>query len=150
MARIITHMYGKVVPLALLFGLAVTTIVVGTLFGFRGERGEPFALADLATTTVTVTNVAPVWTVDAEENPASSTGTPTNVGDNTRWLGTGTDSNNEPYYLLICNTSAAPTASATGAPWCASGAIRWAVSALTPSGQVATATRPITVQKCAA
>lgn len=128
-------------PLALLFGFAVTTIIVGTLFNSRTSPRDLAYAQDAATTTVTVTNVAPIWSTNAEENPASSTGTPTNVGSDTRWLGTGTDSNDEPYYMIVCSTSTLPVASSTGAPWCVGGTIRWGVSALTPSGQVATATR---------
>src|SRR3989344_5816407 len=112
MARLIKKMHGRVVPLALLFGFAITTIVVGTLFNSR-TASRNLARADSATTTVTVTNVAPTWAVDAEENPASSTGTPTNVGSDTRWLGTGFDSNDEPYYMVVCSTSTAAVASAT-------------------------------------
>ena len=96
-----------------------------------------------ATTTVTVLNTPPNWTVDAQEaSPGSSTSTPTNVDASTSWNGTATDPNNDSFYLLICKTSSTPSGGAGGAaPTCGGGAgNQWAVSAVAASGNNATAT----------
>lgn len=92
-----------------------------------------------ATTTVTVLNTPPVWTVTAREWYASATTTPTNVGTSTWWTAIGTDSNAESYYLLICKSSSTPIAVAGGAPRCGGGGTdQWAVSAATASGASST------------
>lgn len=93
----------------------------------------------MATTTVTVLNTPPQWTVDAQELAGSSTSTPTNAGDVVSWVAIGTDSNNEPYYLLICSTSASPTPNVSAAPNCDAPTNQWAISASTTSGTQATA-----------
>ncbi len=104
------------------------------------EIRVPTASADDVTTSVTVLNTPPVWTVDAQESPASSTTTPTNSGSAVTWVATATDSNAESYYLLICKTSGAPTAVSSAQPTCNGGiSNQWAVSALTASAAQATA-----------
>ena len=93
-----------------------------------------------ATTSVTVLNTPPQWTVNAYELIESSTSTPTNSGDQVQFAAVATDSNNEPYWLLICSNNATPTAgSSTTTPTCGAGATQWAVSATTSSGSQATA-----------
>jgi len=139
MSKIIKTMHGRTVPLVLILGMIVAVLVGGTFFNPHRQKSD-LAKADTATTSVTVTNTAPQWTVDAEESPASSSSTPTDVASTTRWVGTGSDSNAEPYYLIICTNANTPTPSTTGAPWC-TGAAMWAVSPSTPSDQTATATR---------
>lgn len=91
------------------------------------------AQGGIATTTVTVLNTPPQWTGNAREETASATNTPTNVGDLVTWVATGTDSNSEDYYLLICSASNAPSSTAGGAPTC-NGGPTWAVSTATISG----------------
>lgn len=95
-----------------------------------------------ATTTVTVLNTPPNWTVDAQENPGSSTSTPTNAGSNVVWSAVATDPNSDSYYLLLCKTTSTPTAGVGGgAPTCNGGAgNQWGVSTLTASGANATTT----------
>jgi len=88
----------------------------------------------IATTTVTVLNTPPQWTVDAQEYGGSSTTTPTNAGDVMSWTALGTDSNSDPYFLLICSTSATPTPNTNAAPNCDTAPHQWAVSASTTSG----------------
>ena len=81
--------------------------------------------ADSVTTSVTVGNSAPAFTVTPFEDPASSTTTPTNVGSNVVFKATATDANNDNYYLILCSTNSvtpvngsAPTCVAT--TWCTS------------------------------
>jgi len=100
----------------------------------------PTAIADDVTTSVTVLNTPPTWTVNAQEATESSTTTPTNTGTALSFTATATDSSNDNYYLLICKTSGAPTPNASAAPSCNGGVgNQWAVSGATASGAQATA-----------
>lgn len=104
------------------------------------EVNVPRASADDVTTSVTVLNTPPTWTVVAQESTESSATTPTNAGATLTFTGTGTDSSNDNYYLLICKTSGSPTANASAAPTCNGGVgNQWAVSGATASGVAATA-----------
>jgi hypothetical protein len=90
--------------------------------------------ADDVTTSVTVGNSAPGFTVAVAESPASDSTTPTNDGSNVTFTATATDSNNENYYLAICKTDAI-TAVNDAAPTCDGG--NWCVSTSTTSGSQA-------------
>ncbi|MEK7608599.1 MAG: hypothetical protein AAB495_03390 [Patescibacteria group bacterium] len=97
--------------------------------------------ADTATTSVTVVNTPPNWSVDAQEYVVSSTSTPTNASSTVTWVGTAIDDNSENYYLLLCKTTSTPTANASAAPTCAGGASnQWGVSPSTISSIQATTT----------
>ena len=88
---------------------------------------------ETVTTTVTVGNSAPSFTVQPYEDPASTTTAPTAIGANVVFRATATDSNAESYYLLVCSTGSA-TATNGGAPTCAAGATTYCTSSLTASG----------------
>ncbi len=103
--------------------------------------------AQTATTSLTVLNTPPAFTVNAYEVVESSTSTPTNSSDTIQWAAVGTDSNGAPYFLLICSTNATPTANnainssnlGTEPPTCSpTSTVQWGVSAATPSGSLAT------------
>ncbi|MFZ2555216.1 MAG: hypothetical protein WAZ27_03845 [Minisyncoccia bacterium] len=127
---------GKVTIAASILGFVT---ILGAFF-ILFELRVPSASADDVTTSVTVLNTPPVWTVNATENPASSTTTPTNAGSTVTFTATATDSNAESYYLIICKTSGAPTANSSTQPTCNGGVSnQWAVSALTASAAQATA-----------
>ena len=128
---------GKITFLMIFLGL----IAIATLFIFNLPSTDiPRLKADVATTSVTVLNTPPSWTVDAQESPESSTSSPTNVGTSTGWIATATDPNGQDYWLLICKTSATPTPGVP--PECAGGSEnRWARSATTSSGAQAYASR---------
>lgn len=121
-------------------GIAALVVICVAVFGILFDAHVPSARADDVTTSVTVLNTAPTWTVDVQEYGGSSTTTPTNSGGVVSWIATATDSSGDNYYLLICKTSGAPTANISAAPTCNGGvANQWAVSASTASGAVATA-----------
>lgn len=104
------------------------------------EFRVPTVSADDVITSVRVLNTPPVWTTDAQEEYESSTTIPTNVGTSSQWITTGTDSNGENYYLLICKTDSAPTANSGAAPTCNGGISNtWALSPSTASGSQARA-----------
>lgn len=127
---------GKV-TLAALSGVAVGLFIFIAFVSYNVK--VPTVSADNVTTSVYVLNTPPLWTVDAEEQTASATTTPTNAGSAVTWIATATDSNNDDYYLLICKTSATPTANSGAAPNCGGGiSNQWAVSALTASAAQAT------------
>lgn len=88
-------------------------------------------IADTVTTSVTVGNSAPVFTSGPAENPASSATTPTNVGGNTTWEATATDSNGEDYYLIICSSNSVTPRNGQS-PTC--GSTTWCTSSATTSG----------------
>lgn len=128
---------GKVTLFTVLGG-SVMFLAFFTFLSFDGH--VPRANADDVTTSVHILNTPPTWTVDAQEEYESSTANPSNVGTTTSWIATGTDSNNDSYYLLICKTGAAPTATTGGAPHCGGGdSNQWAISPLTASAAQARA-----------
>ncbi len=126
---------GKVTVLTALVGVVI--FMVAFLLNIGAKEIQQVG-ADFATTSVTVLNTPPQWSVDAQEETESSTTTPTNSESEVAWVATATDSNDEDYYLLICNTSVAPSSTVSGAPTCNS-PIQWAVSASTTSGSEARA-----------
>lgn len=124
---------GKASIFALFMGVGI--ILAGLVIDLPTVGFIQHATAANATTSVTVLNTPPDWTVYAGEDPGSSTTSPTNVGSQISWRGTATDSSGDSYYLLVCKTGASSTVSG-GVPTCAGGNTlnRWAVSALTLSG----------------
>lgn len=129
---------GKITVITALIGVVVFAVMF--LLNLGAQELKQVEAQGLATTTVTVLNTPPQWTVDAQESTESSTTTPTNSGSAVTWIATATDSNSESYYLLICSNGNAPTATSSPAtPTCGSGAVRWAVSALTASAAQASA-----------
>lgn len=129
---------GKITLLTVFFGVIV--IILGMFLDSRNVGKFQTVFANTATTSVTVLNTPPNWTVDAQESTESSSSTPTNSGSVLTIVGTGTDDNAENYYLLICKTGSAPTANSGAAPSCNGGiSNQWAVSASTLSGTQASA-----------
>ena len=122
---------------------ALSSASIIFVFGFAMllEVHVPHVSADDVSTSVRVLNTPPSWTVDAQESTESSTSTPTNSGSVITWTGTGTDSSNDNYFLLICKSSTtAPTAVSNAPPVCGGGiSNQWARSATTTSGVQATA-----------
>ena len=132
------HTAGKITVLTAITGVFV--FAVAFLFNLGAqELRHVEAQSNQATTSVTVLNTPPQWTVDAEEEIESSQTYPTNSGSQVSWIATATDSNAENYYLLICSTGDAPTATAGGAPTCDPGGTQWAVSGSVTSGSQARA-----------
>jgi hypothetical protein len=133
---------GKITVLTAFAGLLV--FMFALVFDFGTQEFNRVS-AQSATTTLTVLNTPPAFTLDAYEVIESSTSTPTNSGDVLQWAAIGTDSNAAPYFLLICSTNASPTAFAaagpgslgTQAPACDAADVQWGVSASTTSGELA-------------
>ncbi|MEM9336465.1 MAG: hypothetical protein AAGA35_01245 [Patescibacteria group bacterium] len=136
---------GKITVVTVFFGFAIFALVF--LFNV-GKTEIERVIAQTATTTLTVLNTPPDW-VNAQsvarELVESSTSSPTNSGDVVSWTGTADDSNNAPYFLIVCDTDVAPVPTAntlgvgTAPPTCGSGARTWAISASTTSGATAVA-----------
>ncbi len=133
---------GKITIVTALSGM----LIFAFIFLFNAGKTELMKVeAQSATTTLTVLNTPPQWTTMAYEQTESSTSTPTNSSSNVTWAAVGEDSSNAPYFLLVCSTSATPTANAapsllllgTAPPEC-DGGIQWGVSASTTSNTLAT------------
>jgi hypothetical protein len=132
----------KLAAFILLFSFFVAAAIVETtFFGSDSIQHARFAIAQsTATTTVTILNTPPLWTVNAFEAPASATSTPTNAGNTVTWQAVGTDPNSDNYYLLLCKNSSTPIAANGAAPSCnGGGSNQWAVSTSTVSGASSTA-----------
>lgn len=136
---------GKISIMTALAGLVV--FVLAFLFNAGTNELMKADATSTASTTLTVLNTPPQWTTLAFEEFESSTTTPTNTGRNISWIGVANDSNNQPYFLIVCSGSATPTPAAaagygslgTAPPSCAPTSTLWAVSASTTSGTMARA-----------
>jgi len=95
-------------------------------------------LADSVSTSVTVGNSAPSFTVGPAESSESSSTSPTNVGSSVTFTATATDSNTEDYYLIVCSSNSVSPVNGS-APTC--GATQWCVSTSTDSGVQASCSR---------
>lgn len=137
---------GKITVLTSLIGVVVFAVVFLLNVGAK-EFQQAEAQSGQATTTITVLNTPPQWTVNAQEETESSTSTPTNSGDDVAWVAIGTDSNSAPYFLLVCdgpnaaepNAASGPGSLGTAPPNCTATSTQWAVSASTTSGTQARA-----------
>lgn len=86
--------------------------------------------AESVTTSVTVGNSTPTFTVQPYETVTSSTSSPTNVGTTVTFTATGTDGNDDNYYLAICKSNSI-TANNEAVPTCDGG--NWCISSSTSS-----------------
>ena len=96
-------------------------ILIGLVIGIGLNLGKPEVQADTAGTSVTVGNAAPTWTVNASEDPDSTSAAPTDVGDDVYFTAQASDPNGEEWYLAICKASGAPTPATDGPPTCNGG-----------------------------
>ena len=134
---------GKITILTAIAGFAV--FILAFLFNAGTNELMNAEATSTASTTLTVLNTPPQWTVFAFEEFESSTTSPTNSGRQISWVGTATDSNDQPYFLIVCSSSATPTARAASSyatlgsmpPLCNATSSLWGVSASTTSGQPA-------------
>lgn len=137
---------GKITILTALSGVLIFAFVFIFNIGKTELQKVEAQGTGAATTTLTVLNTPPVWTVGQEgrETTPSSTSTPTNSGSIVSWTGLAIDSNGAPYFMIICSTNATPTpvqsttTLGTAPPICSAG-VQWARSTSTVSGLVATA-----------
>ncbi len=79
-------------------------------------------------TSVTVGNAPPSFTVDPHEDPTSSSTSPTDAGQNVTFKATADDPNGEDWYLAVCKTNEI-SATNGGAPTCPGG--EWCISTAT-------------------
>lgn len=136
---------GKITIVTALAGLVVFCFAF--LLNLGATELQQALAQGVATTTITVLNTPPQWSVEAREEEESSTANPTNSGAQVTWIATATDSNSAPYFLLVCSTAATPTAHpapdqfslGTVPPTCAATSTQWAVSTGTVSNTQARA-----------
>lgn len=91
--------------------------------------------SEQVSTSVTVGNSAPSFTVTPFETTASTGTSPTNVGSQVTFQGRGSDGNSDNYYLAICKGTGI-TANNNNLPTCTAG--NWCISSSTASGADAT------------
>lgn len=77
-------------------------------------------MADDVSTSVVVGNSVPVFTVNPFEDPASTSASPTNEGNNVTFKATATDANGDQWKLLICKTNSVSGTSCADGTWCSS------------------------------
>lgn len=130
---------GKITIFTAISGLAIFALVF--LLNLGQSEISKIAAQNNATTSVTVLNTPPEWVTgqEAREQIESSVTSPTNSGNEVRWVGTAEDSNGQDYYMIICSASSTPNPTDGGEPTCTGGGFQWAVSSLTPSGDQAIA-----------
>lgn len=136
---------GKITILSALTGMLIFAFIF--ILNIGKTELQKAEATSTATTTLTVLNTPPQWVVGQEgrEEFESSTTTPTNSGSVVSWVGTASDANGAPYFLIVCSNSATPTAQqstttlGTAQPICSGGGTRWAVSTGTVSGTEARA-----------
>ncbi len=133
---------GKITVITALVGMFV---FIAAFMVDIGKQELSKVSAQTATTTLTVLNTPPEFTVFPYEVVESSTSSPTNSFTSIQWAAVGTDSNSAPYFLLVCSTNASPTANAAtssfnlgSAPPVCGGGTQWGVSTSTVSGELAT------------
>jgi hypothetical protein len=117
-------------------------LIIGVIFviTFALQPTHLKVKADDASTSVSVGNVAPTMSSE-RESPESSSTNPTNEGDNATFKATGSDANNDQYYLAICSSNAI-TAHSNAAPTC--DVTQYCVSSATSSGSEATCSKDTT------
>jgi len=130
-------------------GIIVSFFALMSLLDFeRGGHVASVQATSTATTTVTVLNTPPDWTLTARELYASATNTPTNAGTSTVFTAIATDNNSEDYLLLVCKSSSTPThpyMPGSPTPQCGGGlSDQWGISATTSSAAEARLTLPVT------
>lgn len=131
MPKIIKKKFINSLPIFLilsLLGLSVSALVfnfnieidrIGDKLGLSISVPEVEAQSyDVATTTVTVKNAAPVFTVNPAEDPSSASTTPVNVGSTIDFVATASDAEGNDYYLLVCNQDGATPGEDGAAPSC--------------------------------
>ncbi len=121
------------------YSVIILLLISGFIFYkycFEGSKFFCVVRADDVTSSVTVGNTAPVFTVVPAEGPSSTQANPTNVGVRIDFTATATDSNGNQYYLAICKASGI-SAGVDGPPTCTDGEI--AMSSATNSGSQAIA-----------
>lgn len=135
---------GKITVLTALAGVVV--FVMAFLFDAGSQQIAKTVSAQNATTTLTVLNTPPSFTLNPYETIESSTSSPTNSGDVITWEAIANDSNGAPYFLLVCSTANDPVPAAavdigslgTAPPSCSpTSTIQWGVSTSTLSDALA-------------
>ena len=133
MSKKIKKQIKRSMPLFLIFSLIMSSTVAGLVFNLNLNISSmtlslPEAKADSATTSVTVRNAPPAFSVSPAEVVSSTSSSPVNVGGVISFNVTANDPENAQYYLIVCSSNSA-TAVNGGEPTC--GATEFCTSALT-------------------
>ena len=142
MSKIIKKQIKRSLPIVLIL-LLLNLSIYGLLFNlnFRFQAAEAInwltaVQADTASSTVTVKNAPPAFTVSTAESPVSASTTPVNVGGTISFVATANDQESNSYYLVLCSTNSVTPGAGGGQPTCAGQ--RFCVSPLASSTAPAT------------
>lgn len=116
-------------PLFMILSLLTSSTVIGFTFNFNFNNlvskdsqesvlSQVAYAADMASTTVTVRNAAPTFTIQPAENPVSTSSSPVNVGYNIDFVATANDIEDNNYYLIVCATDSVSPGEDGAAPSC--------------------------------
>ncbi|MAZ30316.1 hypothetical protein CL655_03470 [bacterium] len=106
---------GKITVLTTVGALGIFLLVF--LLNLGQAEINNVSAQQLATTSVNVLNTPPQFLLEADEpneETESSATNPTNSGDELAIVGTATDQNGAPYFLIVCATNAATAQSGAG------------------------------------
>lgn len=123
----------------LILNIAISAVFFNMRFNLVKVDWLNRALADTATSSVTVKNAPPAFTVNAAENPTSSSTSPVNVGGSIGFTATADDPENNSYYLIVCDVNSVNPVDG-GAPTCGGGNTISCVSSLTGDAAQASCT----------
>lgn len=152
MAKKIKRQIKRSIPLFVIVSLISSTMAIGLVFNFNFDiyrdtdnnldiainMQEAQAQDDFASTTVTVLNAAPEFSVDPTESPVSTSSSPVNVGDAISFQATASDAESNSYYLIVCPGDGTASTSG-GAPECPGGpGAEFCISPLTAAAAQAT------------
>ena len=142
MSKIIKKQIKRSLPIVLvllLINLSIYGLLFNLNFHFAASEAVNWlaaARADTASSTVTVKNAPPAFTVSTVESPISSSTSPVNVGGSISFQATADDPENNDYYLVVCSTNSATAGVGGGIPTCAG--TRYCYSSLTGDATEAT------------
>lgn len=151
MSKIIKKQIRRTLPMVLILCLINASVgvfvfnheikVTASKFGFSLDifRLDAAAAIDTATTTVSVRNAPPTFTVAAAEVPISSSTSPVNMGGSLSFTATANDVEGNSFYLLMCTVDSATASTTGGAPSC-NGGTQLCVSGLTANNTEASCT----------
>ncbi len=142
MSKIIKRKIRRSMPWLIIISL-ISLMVSGAIFNFNISVHKNInsklslqinikqaeAQNDTASTTVTVRNAPPAFTVDPAETPASTSTSPINVGGSISFVATADDPENNDYYLIVCDSDSVIASTTGGPPTC--GGTTFCVSGLT-------------------
>jgi len=131
MAKKIKNQIKRSMPLFIIVCMLCSSFAVGLVFNYdislsfddnklslSIDKSEAQAQNDFATTTVTVKNAPPTFTIEASEVVSSTSTSPVNMGYSIGFTARANDVEDNDYYLIICDQAGVTASTTGGAPTC--------------------------------